>query len=74
MNLALKWPIRLITLDAMQDKYKWYEKIGFKFFDRSKIDSGDYTIPMYMDCLKDVKAVENYINNRGVCYYGNIKK
>lgn len=66
MELSNKWPVRLITLDAIPDKYKWYEKIGFKVWDKKQIDRCEYTIPMYMDCLKDAKIVEEYVEKQGV--------
>lgn len=63
-TLAADWPIRLITLDAIRDKYDWYKRMGFKALDESKLAAGDFTIAMYMDCINSKKDIEDYIERQ----------
>lgn len=47
------WPIRLIYLEALDDKVKWYQNRGFKVMENKSIVSDSNLIPMYMDMLDD---------------------
>ena len=58
-TLAADWPIRLITLDAIRDKYDWYKRMGFKALDESKLAAGDFTIAMYMDCNLNMRTLND---------------
>ena len=56
-----KYPIRLITIDALDKYHAWYKKIGFMdFYDRSQ----DGIWPMYFDCYKKSNYIklEEYSN------------
>lgn len=55
-----EWPIRLITLEALKEKYGWYCNIGFKAFNIMDIDNDGETIKMYMDCIKCPDLVETF--------------
>ncbi len=60
MQLCEKWPVRLITLDALKEKYEWYLALGFLPFNEKDIDNDSATISMYMDCLINIDEVNTY--------------
>lgn len=60
MDLCEKWPIRLITLDALKEKYDWYKSLGFCPLNERDMDNDEATIKMYMDCLLDAELVNTY--------------
>ena len=51
-ELAVDWPIRLITIDARIDLVKWYERNGFKKFKKNTPGQDGVTVAMYYDCMK----------------------
>lgn len=55
LRLAEKFPVRLITIDALKEYYDWYKRKGFLPFDKADIDDGKPIIRMYLDCL----SIEN---------------
>lgn len=59
-ELCKCWPIRLITLDALKEKYNWYKMLGFLAFDEADLNNDESTIYMYLDCLLDPNVVNNY--------------
>lgn len=59
-GLCEHWPIRLITLDALKEKYEWYKSLGFLAFDEDDLTSDEATIHMYLDCLLNPRLVNNY--------------
>lgn len=60
-NLCRVYPIRLITLDALKEKYEWYQNLGFLAFDENDMADSSPTIRMYIDCLLEKELVYNYI-------------
>lgn len=60
VNICNQWPITIITLDALKEKYEWYKKIGFLAFSEEDVASKDITIPMYISCILNKEAVNNY--------------
>lgn len=60
LGLCDKWPITIITVDALKEKYDWYKSIGFLPFDDEDSKGEDITIPMFMSCIPDKEAVDNY--------------
>ena len=60
-KLCETYPIRLITLDALKEKYEWYQSLGFLAFDENDLNDSSPTIRMYIDCLLDKELVHNYI-------------
>lgn len=64
MQLCEKWPVRLITLDALKEKYKWYLELGFLPFNEKDIDDDSATISMYMDCLLNQDEVNTYCERK----------
>lgn len=60
LNLCKKFPITLITLDALIDKYDWYKRNGFRAFDEDELQVSQTTIPMYINCILDKKTVNDY--------------
>lgn len=62
LNICKQLPITLITLDALKDKYEWYKARGFQPFDENDLKKEITTIPMYMSCILDQTAVNNYGN------------
>lgn len=48
---SVKWPIRVITIDARKGLEKWYERLGFKYMIKNRPEQEDITFPMYYDCL-----------------------
>ena len=59
-NLCKIVPIAVMTLDALKEKYEWYKKRGFKPFDEKELVNEDSIIRMYVNCILDMEAVENY--------------
>lgn len=51
LRLAKRFPVRLITIDALKEYYSWYQAIGYSAFNENDMDDGNTTIKMYMDCL-----------------------
>lgn len=49
MKLSEKYPIRLITIDAIEQYHNWYMEIGFRDFPGIKFNGTTY--PMFMDCM-----------------------
>ena len=63
-NLSKNWPIRLITLDALKEKYEWYKRLGFKpFFNNDDDMDESPTVLMYIDCLIDPVSLHTYCNS-----------
>lgn len=58
-EICERWPIRLITLDALSDKYDWYKRRGFSPLQNPVSDS---TIRMYMDCCTHQVELNNYVS------------
>lgn len=52
-KLSNEWPIRFLTLNAVSDKYKWYEKCGFLPMNDEEINNSSYEIGMFLDCIDD---------------------
>lgn len=61
-SLCRHLPIRLITLDALKDKYSFYKNLGFTALNDSDMDNESSTIFMYQDCLLRKETVNNYID------------
>lgn len=51
-DMAIDWPIRLITIDARIDLVKWYERNGFKKIKINTPGQDGVTVAMYYDCMK----------------------
>lgn len=63
LDLCREFPVMLLTLEALKDKYDWYINKGFKPFDGNELDNSCPTINMYMLCILDQNLVDNYYNN-----------
>lgn len=61
LRLAQQFPISLVTLDALSDKYEWYIKRGFKAFSEKELQKNEPTIQMFMKCILDMDTVNNYV-------------
>lgn len=59
-ELAKKWPISMITIDARIDLVSWYEKEGFKHMIKNKSGQEGYTQAMYYNCIRDYKRLQEY--------------
>lgn len=59
-KLCQNWPVRLITLEALKEKYNWYVSLGFLPFDEKDLQDDNTTIKMYLDCLIDIDVVNTY--------------
>lgn len=59
MNLSIKFPIRLITIEALNELKTWYENIGFTVL---KSGYKEETTLMYIDCLSgnNKQKIEEY--------------
>lgn len=62
LRMCQQFPITIITLDALKDKYDWYKKRGFIAFDEKELSALEPTIPMYISCILNKEAVNNYCN------------
>lgn len=60
LNMCQIFPITLITLDALPDKYDWYKARGFIAFDEKELQKSQATIPMYVSCILNKEAVNDY--------------
>ena len=60
LEMCQHFPITIITLDALKEKYEWYKKRGFTAFNESDLSAPGVTIPMYVSCIIDQEAVDNY--------------
>ena len=60
LKLSMKYPIRIITIDALDKYYEWYKAIGFRDMPSREYDG--VTHPMFMDCMTedDVYKLKNY--------------
>lgn len=63
MNLSKLYPIRLITLDALNEYHDWYYNIGFR--DIPGIENNGITTSMYIDCMtkEDAEKFEAFCEN-----------
>lgn len=55
-------PIRVITIDAMDNLIGWYTKEGFKLMPSNTEGQEGVTTYMYMDCLKNPQKLVDYLN------------
>lgn len=62
-DYALKFPIRLITIDARNDLLDWYKKFGFIEFPENPEWQKGYTTKMYLDCMINKEALEIYTSS-----------
>lgn len=60
LSLSKKYPIRIITIDALREYYEWYQHIGFK--DIPGRESDGVITPMFLDCMakEDVDRLEQF--------------
>lgn len=58
-DLCDRAPIRLLSLEALPDKAKWYIDNGFRPYNTKDLTSGKPLVAMYMD-FSDSKAVSAY--------------
>lgn len=61
-QLSNEWPIRFLTLDALPDKYKWYEKCGFSPMNEDA-EKNSFEIGMFLDCIDDKTELNRYISS-----------
>ena len=59
-DLALQWPIRLITIDARKELVEWYKKIGFHEMMINSPGQDGVTVAMYYDCMKYSEQLSRY--------------
>ena len=55
-------PIRVITIDAMDNLTEWYKREGFQQMPHNTEGQDGVTTYMYMDCLKNPQKLADYIN------------
>lgn len=60
LDISKKYPIRIITLDALKEYHKWYYDIGFR--DIPGINGDGFTVPMYINCMteEDIDKLNNF--------------
>lgn len=60
IELSKKYPIRIITIDALTEYYDWYKNIGFK--DIHGCESDGIVHQMYIDCMtkKETECLEEF--------------
>lgn len=64
-DMAVNWPIRVITIDARSDLIGWYEKIGFRRMHQNTLGQEGVTVAMYFDCMVYYNELKEYMEN---CY------
>lgn len=62
-DYAVRFPIRLITIDARVDYIDWYKKMGFEELPINPKWQDGYTKKMYIDCMIHQKELEEYIDS-----------
>lgn len=63
LELSKKFPILLITIDALKEKYDWYKKLGFMPFREQEAAEEKDKVSMYIDCIEDRQTVYNYCDS-----------
>ncbi len=61
-DMCQRFPVRLITIDALKDKCKWYQGLGFEMFDPADAYNESTTVKMYIDCVADRSAIQEYVD------------
>lgn len=56
--------IRYVLLDAIKDKYTWYEERGFLALNVEDLENDEPTIQMFMD-LRDDNLLQSYFEEKG---------
>lgn len=59
-RLSKQYPLLLITIDALKEKYEWYRQKGFRAFDERDQENNETTIRMYIDCVEDRDIISRY--------------
>lgn len=59
-KLSEEWPIRVITIDAIDSLINWYSSIGFKKMQKNTGCQDGVTTAMYFDCMKYSKELKEY--------------
>lgn len=59
-ELAERWPIRVITIDARVELHDWYKKMGFVDMENNKQGQDGVTVAMYFDCMKFADELKSY--------------
>ena len=63
-RLCSEWPVRLFTLEALQDKISWYQHLGFRLCRKEDAANiGKPTVLMFWDCLYDPQRLETYLDS-----------
>lgn len=68
IELSKKWPIRLVYIEALQDKVEWYKSIGFEnLYDGEPADKFGL-VPMFYELMTpgDKEAFEDYCISKTV--------
>lgn len=60
-ELADFWPIRVITIDAINNLISWYEKEGFVKMKSNSEGQDGFTCAMYFDCIKNRDELTDYL-------------
>ena len=55
-------PIRLITIDAVENLVEWYKKEGFVKMPFNPQSQEGVTVYMYFDCIRNPEKVKEYIS------------
>lgn len=63
IKLAEDWPIRVITIDAIDNLIKWYSKLGFKELQKNTTGQNGLTTAMFFDCMKHSDELAEYESN-----------
>lgn len=60
LKLSKSYPIRIITIDALQEYYEWYQHIGFRELPGHGRDG--IIVPMFIDCMSkaDAESLQRY--------------
>ena len=62
LDLAERWPIRILTIDAERELIDWYTDLGFKNMVRNTPGQDGTTVAMYFDCMKYPDELDAYFN------------
>ena len=63
LDMAERWPIRVVTIDAKLHLVDWYKNLGFIEMKNNTDGQDGVTLAMFFDCMKHGKDLEEYIDS-----------
>lgn len=61
-DLSKKFPVRVVTIDAVIERVEWYKKLGFKELQKNTVSQDGITQAMFFDCCTFLDKLNEYID------------